>query len=142
MNFFSTLISMTCVLALTACQSTAKSYNGYSGYQIENQTSSTATLNYTLANNSHPEKQQAKLQAACQHVLGKHKRYKITIFNQQEIVAPVAETSQQGITLGQTSTSFGLSQTPRLNHGADDYATHQALETRPRMLKVIRYSCS
>ena len=41
------------VLALSACQTTPRQYNGMTGYQIENQTETSATTAYSLAAHSY-----------------------------------------------------------------------------------------
>lgn len=128
------------LVTLTACQSTAKQYNGISGYQIERQDQHTATLSYTLAGHTTAEKDQNKLQRACQQVLGSHKTYKIQILSQNEIANPPKEQIPQGVNIGQSGTSFGLSNTPNLNN-SENYAARQGLEVSPRTLKVIHYTC-
>ncbi|OTG83735.1 hypothetical protein [Acinetobacter sp. ANC 4648] len=130
------------ILALTACQTTPRHYNGVTGYKIENKTDNSATLAYTLAGRSDRKLDIDKLQRACQKVLGPNKTYKISVLSTNEIINP--KTSEQdltGVKLGHSRTSFGLSNTPSLNN-SEDYAMRQALETRPSTLHVIRYTCS
>ncbi len=137
-SFYFTLFTLS---MLTACQTTPKMYNGYSGYQVEQLTNHTATLNYTLAASHRADKEQAKLHAACQAVLGKEKTYTITMLDSQEMITPFHEV-RHGISVGPRSTSLSLSNTPKQAHGTDDYATQQALEVRPTVLKKIRYTCN
>ena len=138
LSFYFSLVSLG---VLSACQSTPKTYNGYAGYQVEQRSNRAATLSYTLAANHRTDKEQAKLHAACQAVLGKEKTYTITILDSQEIIAAPQEV-RNGIAVGPRSTSLSLSNTPKQAHGTDDYATQQALEVRPTVLKKIRYTCS
>ncbi|KAF7277638.1 hypothetical protein GWI33_002946 [Rhynchophorus ferrugineus] len=136
--FFCLLASIT---VFTACQSTPNQYNGTSGYQIESQTSGVTTLSYTLSGQTSLEKNQAKLQRACQQVLGKNNTYKINILSQTEIANPAKEQIQQSVQIGQSRTSFGLSNMPSTNND-ENYAALQGLETSPKTLTVIRYTCS
>lgn len=130
------------VLALAACQTTPRQYNGVTGYQIENQSSNTATLAYTLSGRADRDLDSDKLQRACQKVLGANKTYKISVLSVNEIINPqTTDKDQTGVQLGHSRTSFGLSNTPSLNNG-EDYTTRQALETRPSTLHVVRYTCS
>ena len=133
-------LALSSVFVLTACQTTPRQYNGSTGYQIESQTDSTATLAYTLAARGNQQLDERKLQRACQSVLNAQKVYKLNILSVNEIPNP-AQDEHYGIQLGQSRTSFGLSNTPSLNNG-EDYATRQALEARPSTLKVVRYTCS
>ena len=129
-------------LVLTACQTTPRQYNGATGYQIENQTSNSATLAYTLAGRSDRDLDVDKLQRACKKVLGETKTYKISVLSVNEIINPqIAENSKNGVQLGHSRTSFGLSNT-QTNTSSENYATRQALDTRPSTLHVVRYTCS
>ena len=130
------------VLALSACQTTPRQYNGMTGYQIENQSAHEATLAYTLSGRADRDLDVDKLQRTCKKVLGENKTYKIAVLSVDEIINPQAsKVAESGVQIGQSHTSFGLSNTPSLNNG-EDYATRQALETRPSTLKVVRYTCS
>ena len=128
-------------LGLTACQS-SKPYNGVAGYQVENQTSDTATLSYTLAGRQDRAKDEQKLQQACQKVLGANKTYRLAILSSNEIVNQNTQADEQyGRQIGNSRTSFGLSNTPDL-HNNDNLATREALNARPSTLRVIRYTCA
>ena len=129
------------VLALSACQTTPRQYNGVTGYQIENQTADSATLAYTLSGRADRDLDVDKLQRACQKVLGANKNYKISVLSTNEIINPQIAKGQAGVQLGHSRTSFGLSNTPSLNN-SEDYTTRQALDTRPSTLHVVRYTCS
>ena len=130
------------MLGLTACQTTPRHYNGVTGYQIENQSSNSATLAYTLSGRADRDLDEDKLQRACKKVLGENKSYKIAVLSVNEIINPqTVSNDQQSVQLGHSRTSFGLSNTPNLNN-SEDYATRQALETRPSTLHVVRYTCS
>lgn len=138
-----TFLGLGCLmLGLTACQTTPRQFNGVTGYQIENQSSNSATLAYTLSGRADRDLDADKLQRACKKVLGENKTYKIDILSVNEIINPqTANNDQQSVQLGHSRTSFGLSNTPNLNN-SEDYATRQALETRPSTLHVVRYTCS
>ena len=125
---------------LIACQSTPRPYNGVIGYQIENKTTSSATLAYTLAARTKSSVDEKKLQQACKQVLGAEKTSQIKILSVSEIINP-PNKEQFGVKLGNSSATFGLSNSPDLNN-SEGYATRQALETRPSTLKVVRYTCS
>ena len=127
-------------LLVAACQSTPHQYNGVTGYEIENKTTTSATLTYTLAARGNSEVDEKKLQHACKQVLGMEKTYKISILNVNEIMNPTKQ-EQYGVQLGNSRATFGLSNSPDLNN-TEGYATRQALETRPTTLKVVRYTCS
>ena len=129
------------VLALSACQTTPRQYNGMTGYQIESQSNNSATLAYTLSGRADRDLDASKLQRACQKVLGANKTYKISVLSINEIINPQTAQNQAGVQLGHSRPSFGLSNTPNLNN-SEDYATRQALETRPSTLHVVRYTCS
>ena len=128
-------------LALSACQTTPRQYNGVTGYQIENQTADSATLAYTLSGRANTDLDVNKLQRACKKVLGENKTYKISVLSTNEIINPQIADTQSGVQLGQSRTSFGLSNT-QSTHSSENYATRQALDTRPRTLHVVRYTCS
>lgn len=133
-----TLVSM----ALSACQTTPRQYNGMTGYQIENQSTNSATLAYTLAGRKDQQLDKNKLIRACQKVLGTKQNYQINVLSVNEIINPsLGQKDQKNIKLGQTRTSFGLSNT-QTSTSSEDYATRQALETRPSTLSVVRYTCS
>ena len=127
-------------LLIAACQSNPSPYNGVKGYQIEKQTSHSATLSYTLAARSQQQIDQKKLQQACKKVLGTEKNYKTKILSVSEIMNPTKQ-AEYGLQLGNSRATFGLSNAPSLNN-SEGYATHQALDTQPRTLKVVRYTCS
>ena len=134
------LIIVSGTLLVAACQSTPHQYNGVTGYKIENKTTTSATLTYTLAARGNSEVDEKKLQHACKQVLGMEKTYKISILNVNEIMNPTKQ-EQYGVQLGNSRATFGLSNSPDLNN-TEGYATRQALETRPTTLKVVRYTCS
>ena len=138
-----TFLGLGCLmLGLTACQTTPRQYNGVTGYQIENQSSNSATLAYTLSGRADRDLDEDKLQRACKKVLGENKSYKIAVLSVNEIINPqTVSNDQQSVQLGHSRTSFGLSNTPNLNN-SEEYATRQALETRPSTLHVVRYTCS
>lgn len=129
-------------LALTACQTTPLQYNGMTGYQIENQSTNSTTLAYTLAGRKDQQLDQNKLMRACQKVLGTNQNYQLNILSVNEIINPsLGQHDQKNIRLGNTRASFGFSNT-QTNTSSDDYATRQALETKPTTLSVVRYTCS
>lgn len=135
------LVSAGAIL-LSACQSTPQPYNNVTGYQIESRSEHSATLAYTLAVRTNEHVDERKLQRACQKVLGEHKTYKLTVLSSNEIINPaLAQQNPYGVQIGQSRTSFELSNTPNLTN-TEDYATRQALETKPNTLRVIRYTCS
>ena len=134
------LIIVSGTLLVAACQSTPHQYNGVTGYKIENKTTTSATLTYTLAARGNSEVDEKKLQHACKQVLGMEKTYKISILSVNEIMNPTKQ-EQYGVQIGNSRTTFGLSNSPDLNN-TEGYATRQALETRPTTLKVVRYTCS
>ena len=125
---------------ITACQSTPHQFNGVTGYQIENKTTTSATIAYTLAARNNQDLDEKKLQHACNQVLGIGKTYKISILSVNEIIN-TAQQEQYGVKLGNSRATFGLSNSPDFNN-SEGYATRQALEARPTTLKVIRYTCS
>lgn len=127
-------------LLIAACQSSPHQYNGVTGYQIENRTTTSATIAYTLAAHSNRDIDEKKLQHACKQVLGAEKNYKISVLSVNEIMNPTQQ-EQYGVKLGNSRATFGLSNSPDLNN-SEGYATRQALETRPTTLKVVRYTCS
>lgn len=134
------LIIVSATLLVAACQSTPHQYNGVTGYEIENKTTTSATLAYTLAARGKSDVDEKKLQHACKQVLGMEKTYKISILSSNEIMNPTKQ-EQYGVQLGNSRATFGLSNSPDLNN-SEGYATRQALETRPTTLKVVRYTCS
>lgn len=134
------LIIVSATLLVAACQSTPHQYNGVTGYKIENKTTTSATLAYTLAARGNRDVDEKKLQHACKQVLGMEKTYKISILSSTEIMNPTKQ-EQYGVQLGNSRATFGLSTSPDLNN-SEGYATRQALETRPTTLKVVRYTCS
>jgi hypothetical protein len=134
------LIIVSGTLLVAACQSTPHQYNGVTGYKIENKTTTSATLTYTLAARGNSDVDEKKLQHACKQVLGMEKTYKISILSVNEIMNPTKQ-EQYGMQLGNSRATFGLSNSPDLNN-SEGYATRQALETRPTTLKVVRYTCS
>ena len=134
------LIIVSGTLLVAACQSTPHQYNGVTGYKIENKTTTSATLTYTLAARCNSDVDEKKLQHACKQVLGMEKTYKISILSVNEIMNPTKQ-EQYGMQLGNSRATFGLSNSPDLNN-SEGYATRQALETRPTTLKVVRYTCS
>ena len=125
---------------ITACQSTPHQFNGVTGYQIENKTTTSATIAYTLAARNNQDLDEKKLQHACNQVLGIGKTYKISILSVNEIIN-TAQQEQYGVKLGNSRATFGLSNSPDFNN-SEGYATRQALETLPSTLKVVRYTCS
>ena len=125
---------------ITACQSTPHQFNGVTGYQIENKTTTSATIAYTLAARNNQDLDEKKLQHACNQVVGIGKTYKISILSVNEIIN-TAQQEQYGVKLGNSRATFGLSNSPDFNN-SEGYATRQALETRPSTLKVVRYTCS
>ncbi|MFC3901843.1 hypothetical protein SAMN05421749_101506 [Acinetobacter marinus] len=129
------------VVVLLGCQTTAQQFNGKSGYEVVSQTAQTTTLKYTLSANPDKAKIQAKLQSACQKVLGANKTYKIDILGTSEVNTQASNPPAQGVNIGQTRATFGLSTTPSLS-STDDYATRQALEAQPKTLNVILYTCT
>ncbi len=137
------LIGLTMLtIAITACQTTPRQFNGMTGYQIENKSTNSATLAYTLAGRSDLKLDENKLQRACQKVLNTTQNYKLNILSINEIMNPsLGQNNEQAVQLGQSRTSFGLSNTQSLN-SSEDYATRQALESRPSSLQVVRYTCS
>jgi len=127
-------------LGLTACQSTARQYNGTVGYQVEHQTKNTATISYTLAGRKNQDFNESKLQHACAKVLRDKKTYTLKILSINEIINPEKDV-EFGRQIGNSRTSIGLTNTPSLYNG-ESIATKQALETRPATLHVVRYTCS
>ena len=127
-------------LFIATCQTSPHQYNGVTGYQIENKTATSATLAYTLAAHSNRDVDERKLQHACKQVLGADKNYKISVLSVNEIMNPTQQ-EQYGVKLGNSRTTFGLTNSPDLNN-SEGYATRQALEARPSTLKVVRYHCN
>lgn len=136
-----TCLSLSCiVLTVSACQNMPHEYNGKVGYQVENQSESSATLAYTLAARKNQQLDENKLKRACAKVLGTNKSYQLSILSINEVSNSVATQPVYGRQLGQTRTSFGLSNTPDLHQG-ENLATRHALEARPSTLQVVRYRC-
>lgn len=135
------LSTFSTLLLLAACQTKPQPYNGMAGYEIESVSPNTATLRYTLAANSKSQNEQKKLHRACQQVLGLNKNFNIQILSSSEIDNHQTQATSTGLRIGQSKTSFGLSNTPSSNN-SEDYSTRQALENRPSTLKVVRYTCS
>lgn len=132
----------TIAIVLSACQSTPRQYNGATGYQIESQTATTATIAYTLAGRANRDLDENKLQRACQKALNTTKNYKLNVLSSNEIANPnIATNDQQAVQIGQSRASFGLSNTQSYN-STEDMATRQALDARPSTLHVVRYTCS
>ena len=130
------------LLTLAACQTTPRQYNGVTGFQIENKTATTATLAYTLAGRANRDLDENKLQRACQKTLNTTKQYKLNVLSVNEIANPnFAQKDPQGVQLGQSRTSFGLSK-PHGDNITEFMATCQFLDARPRSLHVVRYTCS
>ena len=127
-------------LGLSACQSAPQQYNGQVGYRIEAQSTDSATLAYTLAARKNQQLDENKLQRACQKVLNNTKTYKITILSVNEIINP-SQNVEFGKQIGNSRTTVGLSNTLGL-YSDQDTATLRALETRPPILNVVRYTCS
>lgn len=128
-------------IGLTACQNVPQSYNGNSGYQVESKTENSAIISYTLAVHANRVANQNKLQNACKKVLGANQDYKIEILSTNEIANPASIPVSNGVQIGKTHTTFGLSNTSS-NNNDDDYAMRNAMQTRPSTLTVIRYRCS
>lgn len=127
-------------LGLSACQSAPQQYNGQVGYRIEAQSTDSATLAYTFAARKNQKHDENKLQRACQKVLNSSKTYKITILSISEIINP-SQDIEFGKRIGNSRTTIGLSNTLDL-YSDQDAATHRALETRPPILNIVRYTCS
>lgn len=127
---------------LAACQTTPRQYNGSTGYQIENKSENSATIAYTLSARANQRLDEDKLQRACQKVLNPTQTYKISVLSINEIANPKAnQHDSESLRLGQSRTSFGLSNTQSTG-SSEDYATRLALESRPTTLQVVRYTCS
>ncbi len=143
MKKIQSLIGLTVMtLAITACQTTPRQFNGMTGYQIENQSTNSATLAYTLSGRSDQKIDENKLQRACQKVLNSNQSYKLSVLSINEIINPsLGQKDSRSVQLGQSRTSFGLSNTQSIN-SSEDIATRQALESRPSTLSVVRYTCS
>lgn len=122
---------------LFGCQSTAKQFNGQSGFQIIDQTENTATLSYALSGSTRNDL--TKLQSACQQVLGKNKQYNVNVTSTSEITN-TANTPEFGRQIGQSNTKFGLSNTPDLYNNSS--TSNAALEARPATLRLFRFTCS
>ena len=130
------------VLMLTACQSVPRQHNGATGYQIENKSENFATISYTLSARANQNIDEHKLQRTCQQVLGHTQQYKTTILSVNEIANPNYKTQEtQQVQIGQSRTSFGLSNTQSL-YSNEDYNTRLSLETKPSLLRVVRFNCT
>lgn len=135
------IICLTSTIALlAACQNVPHRYNGTSGYEVENSTSNSATIRYTLAIKPSESVNQNKLQEACKKVLGKNQNYQIKILSTSEIINPANVQPQQGVNLGKTNAKFELANTN--NQLGDNTAARNALGVRPDTLNVVRYQCS
>lgn len=144
MNTTMIILGMTVFgLGLSACQSLPEqSENSFVGYKVESKTANTAILAYTLAGRQNQQRDENKLQRACQKELGAHKTYQLRVLSINEIANPAAhQQDPYGRQLGQSRTSIGLSNTPEL-HSSENHATRQALDARPSTLRIVRYSCS
>lgn len=127
-----------CTLTLTACQTTSQPFNGQSGYKIIEQGNGSATLTYALSGNMRND--DAKLQSACQQVLGSHKTYTVNVTDTSEIINQ-NNSPEFGRQIGNSNTKFGLSNTPDL-HNSDLSGTTAALDVRPTTLRLIRFTCA
>ena len=136
------LLAISCFGLLVGCQSTSQQFNGKTGYQVEQHTANQATISYTLASDRNPAKEAIKLQDACKQTLGLQKNYQVQIVSSQEIANPIQQREQSNIQLGNSRTSFGFSNTPHLNNNQEAYAARQVDETKPAMLKIVRFTCS
>ena len=136
------MLGIAFITSLTACQTTPNAFNGVTGYQVESVNKNSATLAYTLAARKDRQLDEIKLQRACQKVLQTQQQYKLTILSINEIANPEANKPKaEGIQLGHSRTSIGLSNTPAMS-STNSYAERDALETRQSMLQVVRYTCS
>lgn len=139
MQKLTTLLTITLATAwLTGCQSTAKEFNGQSGFQVIEKSDTSAVLSYALSGNTRNDL--AKLQSACQQVLGSNKQYNVQVTSTSEI-PNVADAPQFGRQIGQSNTKIGLSNTPDL-YNSSSSATNAALEARPSTLRLFRFTCS
>ena len=130
------------VLAMTVivsgCQTTAHEFNGKSGYQVIEKTDNSASMSYILSGQLKYD--QSKLQASCKSVLGANKDYQVNVISTQEVVNTNINQTEYGRQIGNSRTNISLSNTPDL-YNSENYATREALEARPSMLRVIRYTC-
>ncbi|SDC03530.1 hypothetical protein [Acinetobacter boissieri] len=137
---FLALTASSLVLMLSACQTTPQTYNGHTGYQIEQRSAQSAIISYTLAAKANANTNSSKLQSACKKVLGGQQNYKIDILSNSEMINPANNPSAYGIGIGQSKTSFELAQ---INNGTDQSsAARTAMNTHPQILNVIRYRCT
>ena len=134
------LITASAVL-LGGCSSMPSAYNGITGYQILGKNADSARLSYTLAARSNQAFDQAKLQGACQKVLGAGKTYQIEILNVQEIVNPRQNETRYGVNVPKTKATFALSNTQGL-YSNEDAGMRQALDAQPSTLSNVVYRCS
>lgn len=126
---------------ISACQTTSQTYNGHTGYQIEQNSAQSAVISYTLAIKENTNKTTAKLQSACKKVIGRQQNYKIDILSNSEMINPANNPSSYGIGIGQSKTSFELAQIN--NDGTDQSsAARTAINTHPQVLNIIRYRCT
>lgn len=136
------LATSSIMVILTACQTTPRQFNGVTGYQIEDQSATSATIAYTLAGRANRDLDENKLQRACQKTFNSTKQYKLTVLSVNEIANPnFAQREKESVQLGQSRASFGFSNTQSYN-SSDDFATRQALDAKPSTLHVVRYTCS
>ncbi|WP_406741391.1 hypothetical protein [Acinetobacter shaoyimingii] len=142
MKHFTIIALSSFTVILAACQTTPRQFNGLTGYEVESKSSDHATIAYTLSSRSNQQFDETKLQRACQKVLNSTQAYKLDILSVNEIANPKAQANDmQAVQLGQSRTSFGLSNTMN-PYSNEDYGTRQALENRPSTLQVVRYTCS
>lgn len=127
-------------LGLSACQNLPQTYNGNSGYQVESKTENSAIISYTLAIHANQAANLNKLQNTCKKVLGANQNYKIDVLSSNEIANPANMPMSNGVQIGKTHTTFGLSNASNSND--DDYAMRSAMQTRPNTLTVVRFRCS
>ncbi len=126
-------------LLISACQTAPQQFNGQTGYEVLERSENAATLSYTLA--GRPSQDGNRLQAACRQVLGNSKTYNIQILSINEIPNPTAEQEQYGRQLGNSRTQISLSNTPDL-YNSDNPGAREALDARPTLMSVSRFTCS
>jgi hypothetical protein len=131
------VLAMTIIIS--GCQTTAHEFNGKSGYQVIEKTSSTASMNYILSGQAKYD--HSKLQASCKSVLGADKNYTVNVLNTQEIANTAVGAVEYGRPIGNSRTNISLSNTPDL-YNSDNLATRDALDVQPALLRAIRYNCS
>lgn len=123
---------------ITGCQSTAKEFNGQSGFKIIEKGQNTATLSYALGGSTRHDL--AKMQSACQQVLGSNQQYKVQVINSSEIINP--QTAPEfGRQIGNSKTKFELSNTPNL-YNTDLSSNNAVMEAPPATLRLFRFTCS